>query len=119
MMHRRRIVPILTLTLALVTLATSPRALFARPAQVPRWQSAKRPHLPRHVLPQAAFDAGRPDLATRRTRAEVDRLSAEARLETSTVLLGSPLPGPAAVELAKPRYLRLLEDPHRPTSPPA
>lgn len=112
---RRRTLTLLALLLAVVTLAVSPRGLFARPAQVPRWQSSKRPHAPRHVLPQSPLDATRRNSEVRRTRAELERLTDEA----PTVLLASPLPEPAAIELAKPRYLRLFDDPHRQTSPPA
>jgi len=119
MIANRRALKILALALVLVTLAVSPRALFARPAPLPRWQSSKRPHVPRHVLPQGALDVARRADSLRRTRAEIDRLSEQARLECSTVLLGSPVPDSAAVELSKPRYLRLFDDPHRQTSPPA
>jgi len=119
MLFRRRTLTVLALVLAVVTLAVSPRGLFARPVQVPRWQSSKRPHAPRHVLPQATLNVARRNNEVRRTRAELDRLTDEARLPSSTVLLGSPLPAPAAIELAKPRYLRLFDDPHRQTSPPA
>ncbi len=115
----RRTLKILALALALVTLAVSPRALFTRPLQIPRWQSSKRPHVPRHVLPQGAPDVARRADSLRRTRAEIDPLSEEARPACSTRLLGSPVPDSAAVELRKPRYLRLFDDPHRQTSPPA
>jgi hypothetical protein len=115
----RRSLRILALALALLTLAVSPRALFARPLQLPRWQSSKRPHVPRHVLPQGTLDVARRAVLLRRTRAEIDRLTEEARLECSTVLLGSPVPPSVAGELSKPRYLRLFDDPHRQTSPPA
>jgi len=119
MLPRRRILTLLALALAVVTLAVSPRGLFARPAQVPRWHTSKRPHAPRHVLPQGTLDVARRTGDVRRTRAELDRLIVEARVESSTMLLGSPLPCAAAMELAKPRYLRLHEGPHLQTSPPA
>ena len=115
MFLRRRTLILVALLLAVVTLAVSPRGLFARPIQIPRWQSSKRPHAPRHVLPQSTLDVARRHGEVRRTRAELERLIDQA----PTVLLASPLPGPAAIELAQPRYLRLFDDPHRQTSPPA
>jgi hypothetical protein len=119
MLLRRRSLSFLALLLAVVTLAVSARGLYARPVQIPRWQTSKRAHVPRHVIPQAAFEVSRRGSDVRRTRAEVDRLSCESLLASSSVLLGSTLPDQAAVELAKPRYLRLLDGPHRQTSPPA
>ena len=119
MLLGRRSRTFLALALAVLTLAVSPRALFARPIDVPRAQSSKRPHVPRHVLLQRSLRVRRQDDGIRRTRAEAERLDREVRLECSTILHGSPLPDAAAVELRNPRYLRLFDDPHRQTSPPA
>jgi hypothetical protein len=115
----RRTRTILAFGLAVLTLALSPRALFSRPVDVPRSQSSKRPHVPRHVLLQSSLAVARRTAEVCRNRAEFTRLIREARLEISRVLLGSPLPDSATVELRNPRYLRLFDDPHRQTSPPA
>src|SRR5262245_23780089 len=106
-----RLPALLALTMAVVLLAVSPRALFARDPNAPR-SHARRPRPSRHVLPERAFQVAQSSKARwRRVLPKED----PADPHRSTPRLASSLPARAVIALAAPDYLRLFKDPHRQT----
>ena len=101
------------LALAAVLLATSARGLFARPPPVPRWQSSKRPHPPRNILPAGAYEVARRPGST-----DAAELSGASSPDAAGIRIQVHSPR-VDVDLATPIYLCPYYNPQHQTSPPA